>query len=108
MDTTQRAAFEAWAISEVFAVHRNGGEQYVNTATQHAWTGWQASRKQMAEHICTELDAGAASLQAEIDSQPPSKSLEDAAGYAAACVCVEQIASITAAIRSLSSPEGGL
>lgn len=43
---TDREKFEAWAINEHFVVHRSAREQYVNTPTQRAWVGWQASRRQ--------------------------------------------------------------
>lgn len=42
-----RDEFEAWAKSEYMAVHRNGGKQYVNTPTQHAWLGWQAATRNL-------------------------------------------------------------
>ncbi len=38
----ERKRFEAWARQGQWAIHRNGGEQYVNTATEHAWRGWLA------------------------------------------------------------------
>jgi|ERR1700761_4880599 len=38
----EREAFERRAVSEHWAIHRRGGAQYVNTATEHAWRGWQA------------------------------------------------------------------
>lgn len=37
-----REAFEKHAVTRLWAIHRNGGEQYVNTATQHSWQGWLA------------------------------------------------------------------
>ena len=46
---TSREKFEAWAVTEHMAVHRNGGEQYINTPTQHAWLGWQACALAQAE-----------------------------------------------------------
>lgn len=56
---TMRDEFEAWAVSEHLAVHRNGGEQYVNTPTAHAWAGYQAAAKKEREAIIRGASASA-------------------------------------------------
>lgn len=43
-----RDLFERLAVERHQAIHRQGGDQYVNTATQHTWEGFEMAVKSMA------------------------------------------------------------
>ena len=95
--TTVRDKFEAWAVTQWFAIHRDGGEQYVNTATQHAWAGWQACWPQALEQAATE----AASWKgAKLLSNAGELSAQEKRS------CVAVASGISAAIGRLAKPEG--
>jgi hypothetical protein len=97
--TTVRDKFEAWAITQHLAIHRNGGEQYVNTATQHVWDGWKACWPQAMEQAATE----AASWKgAKLLLNTGELSFQEKRS------CVAVASGISAAIGRLVKPEGEL
>jgi hypothetical protein len=62
---TSRERFEAWAVTNHWAIHRNGGDQYVNTPTQHAWLGWQAREESLDVEAAKERSRDFASLMTD-------------------------------------------
>lgn len=89
-DTTQRAAFEAWARTldmDLTPIPAEAGHLYYSDCnTDYAWQAWQASRKQMAEEA----------IAAVAEVMKIQLYWEDETEY------------VLDAIRQLSSPEGGL
>jgi len=70
---TDREAFEAWWIplSDGFEVEleKTAAGAYLNVYTAIAWSGWQASRRQMAEEAMRACNERAAAYDILVNAQ---------------------------------------